>query len=109
VGVIRDVVTVVSGHPWWWTFSLLSILWSPEHGTQYLGEMARVDASTCSLGLWLNALYALAVKYMKEEDRTKFDMELDTPPPDVEIDPEDLIDEAASSAAFMSMMGTANG
>lgn len=105
---IRDVITVASGHPWWWTLGLLSLLRSQEYGVQLLGEMVSVDASTCPLGAWLNALYARVVKYMKQEDRTKFDMELDTPPPDVEIEPEDLIDEAASSASFMSMMGQSN-
>lgn len=109
VGAIQDVITIASGHPWWWSLGLLSLIRSQEHGTQLLGEMTRLDASTCSLGAWLNTLYAITVKYMKQEDRTKFDMELDTPPPDIEIEPEDLIDEAASSAAFMSMMGQANG
>lgn len=108
-GAIRDVITVASGHPWWWSLGLLSVLRSQEHGTQLLGEMTRLDASVCSFGAWLNALYAIVVKYMKQEDRTKFDMELDTPPPDIDIQPEDLIDEAASSASFMNMMGQANG
>lgn len=106
-GAIYDLITVVSGHPWWWTMGLLSSI-SGEHGTQVLGEMARIDADQVSLGLWCNALYALFVRHMKEQDRIQFDAQLDTPPPGMEISPEEVIDEASATRSFMAMMNQTN-
>lgn len=100
---VRDAITVASGHPWWWTLGLLSVV-SGEHGTQALGEMARLNAGNLTLGAWLNALYALVVRHMKDQDRMQFDAQLDAPPASVEMDPEDLIDEDAATAAFFGMM-----
>lgn len=105
---IRDVITEASGHPWWWTLGILSTL-RGEHGTQILGEMAQHNPDLMPFGAWLNALYARLVKYMKEQDKAQFDAQLDSPPADVEIKAEELIDEAAATATFMSMMGQRNG
>lgn len=105
---IYDAITVVSGHPWWWTMGLLSLT-RHEQGTQVLGEMSRTNADQVSLALWVNSLYALFVKWMKEEDRAHFDTQLDTPPAGLEIDAEDLIDEQAATSAFFGMLNQSNG
>lgn len=104
----RDVITIASGHPWWWTLGLVSVV-TGEHGTQALGEMARLDTYNLTFGAWLNALYALVVRHMKDQDRMQFDAQLDAPPASVEIDSEDLIDEDAATAAFFGMMNQTNG
>lgn len=105
---IRNVITVASGHPWWWSLGLLSVL-RGEHGTAVLGSMSRLDADRVSLANWLNALYSTLTKYMKEQDKVQLDAQLDAPPAGVEVDPEELIDEAAATATFMSMMRGTNG
>lgn len=104
---IKDVITNVSGHPWWWTIHLVSVL-RGEHGTQILGEMSRVRADEVSLANWLNSLYAMMVRYMKEQDKAQFDAQLDSPPADVQINTEELIDEDAATSAFFGMMGQTN-
>lgn len=106
--LIQDVITTVSGHPWWWTLGLLSVL-RGESGTETLGTMAYLDADKVSFGHWLNALYARWVKYMKEHDRVQFDTQLDTPPAEVELDPADVINEDTATAAFFGMMNQPNG
>lgn len=105
---IRDTITVASGHPWWWSMGLLSAI-SGEGGTQALGEMSRLNAQEVSLCNWLNGLYSLLVRHMKNEDKAQLDTQLDTPPAGVEVDLEDLIDEQASTSAFFGMMRNPNG
>lgn len=105
---IRDVITTVSGHAWWWTLGLVSVL-RGEGGTQVLGEMSRIRADKVSLANWLNSMYALMVRHMKEQDKAQFDAQLDSPPAGVEIDPEEMIDEAAATASFFGMMNQTNG
>lgn len=104
---IYEIIAEVSGHTWWWTMHLLSLLQGP-NATQWLGEMTRLDASRVSLGAWLNSLYSLLVKYQKEEDRMRLDMELEMPPPGIELEISQA-DQKATEQAFFSMMRGSSG
>lgn len=104
---IYEIIAEVSGHTWWWTIHLLSLLRGP-NSTQWLGEMVRFDANNMSLGAWVNALYALLVKHQKEEDRMRLDMELEMPPPGVELEISEA-DQKATEQAFFSMMRGSTG
>jgi hypothetical protein len=70
----------------------------------FIRATAGVELERIPLGAWWDLVYADLTRHMAPEDRTKFDMTLATPPPGVEVEPEDLIDEQASSAAFFGMM-----
>lgn len=103
-GLIYDLITEVSGHPWWWVFGLLSVL-KGIHGTELLGEMARFDATAMSLAGWVNALYAILVQHQKPEDRIRFDAELDMPPPGIEAEISEAEQKATESTFFSMMKG----
>lgn len=105
---IREIITVASGHPWWWTLNLISVLRS-SHGTQLLGELAYLDADKIPFANWLNALYARIVKHMKDQDRTRFDVDLDTPPADAQVTAEEVIDDDANTRSFFAMANQPNG
>ncbi len=100
--VIHETIAVVSGHDWWWTLKLLSVT-QGESATQILGEMTRYDINHISLAAWVNGLYALLVRYMKEEDKIKLDSELETPPADQPMELSQAT-EKATEQAFMAMM-----
>jgi len=100
--VIYELIGEASGHKWWWTLNLLSVL-RGANSTQWLGEMTRYNATQMSLGGWCNALYAMLMKYQKPEDRMKIDMELEMPPPDVELEISEA-DQRATETAFFGMM-----
>lgn len=98
-----DLIEAASGHRWWWTTKLLSLLRGPQ-GTEWLGRMARVDASRVPLASWVNSFYAIVVDNIKQEDRVPFDADLDTPPAGVEVELSEA-DVDASSRAFFEMGG----
>ncbi len=72
--------------------------------TEILGEMNRYcDASTISLGMWVNSLYALLMRNRDEQDRFKLDSTLDAPPPGVEVEISEA-EQRSSERAFFAMM-----
>ncbi len=100
--VFYETIEAVSGHRWWWTLRIIGCL-KGQHATEFMGEMARYDASSISIGLWLSAAYALLVRNQKEEDRVKLDMALDAPPEGVEVQFTEA-DEKAAEQAFFAML-----
>lgn len=105
--IIYGIITEASGHDWWWSLNLLSVLRGPS-STQVLGEMAKVDATTASLAGWLNALYAILVQHLKAEQKMRLDGELEMPPPGVDVQISEA-DQLATQQAFFGMMRQSNG
>jgi len=99
----KDALTVAAGRPWWWALSLIGYASSDiHHWSRVNGRLmlAGVDASKISLSAWVDAVYAVHIEHMDDNDEyTKFKMEIDTPPTP------DLLDEEAEAAALLSMMG----
>jgi hypothetical protein len=104
---IYEIIAAASGHSWWWTMNLLSVV-RGTNGSQWLGEMARYDASKMSLAGWVNALYALLVRNQKPEDRMRIDGELEMPPPGVDVEISEA-DQLATEATFFTMMRQSGG
>lgn len=100
--ITYEIIGEVSGHAWWWSLNLLSILKGP-NATQLLGEMTSLDASQVSLACWVNTLYARLVKHMDHKDRMKLDGELEMPPPSVQVEISET-DQKATEQTFFNMM-----
>lgn len=100
---ILDAVAVAAGRPWWTALALIRLLCSDTRPL-LIRAVAMVDLTVIPLGAWCDLVYIELVRNMSREDRTQFDTTLMTPPPGVEVDPEELIDEQANSQAFFGMM-----
>lgn len=100
---ILDSVAVAAGRPWWTALALIRLLCSDARPV-LIRATAMADLERLPLGAWCDLVYVELVRNMSQEDRTQFDMTLITPPPGVEINPEELIDELGNSQAFFGMM-----
>ena len=104
----RELLTAAGGRPWWEVDRLIRSSAASWHIIG--GELTRlgVDLGSVPLAAALNAIYVICVRTMDEQERNKFDIDLRLPPVGVEgVKPEDLYDQRAAEAAFMSLMGQA--
>lgn len=101
---ILDAVAAATGRPWWTALGLIRLLCGDARPV-LIRATATVDLNKIPLGAWCDLVYAELARNMKEEDRTQFDMALTMPPPGVDVDPAELIDERASEQAFLGMLG----
>ena len=63
-----------------------------------------VNLEAIPLGAWCDLVYIELARNMKHEDWVQFETGLMTPPPGVDVDPAELIDERASQQAFFGMV-----
>jgi hypothetical protein len=104
----RDALEAVAGRPWWEASRLITGAAHQDAWAAVSGELfARgVDLDKMSLGAFLNAVYATAVRNGTKEEREKLDFELKRIPPEVG---EEAYDEAEEEAAFMRDFGGLGG
>lgn len=97
----QAALAAAAGTKWWTARTLAaSIVAAPE----MVGLLMTrgIDPGRVSLGGYLTAAYALAVRGMGKTDRVKFDMDLQRPPAGVPVD--EWWDEDAAADSFMSAM-----
>lgn len=76
----KGALRAAAARPWWAAYRLAMLAGQPD-GVM-LGEMllAGVDPSRVTLGAWLTATYALAVRHLDTKARMRLDVALSTPP-----------------------------
>lgn len=100
-----DAVAVAGGRSWWWCLSFaagMGVAWNTLSGHLILSG---VDWDKLSLAAFFDAAYALISRGIPKEKLQLLDLELNSPPPGVEVP----FDEDAEAQAFMSMMNEAQG
>jgi hypothetical protein len=98
-----DAMSVAAGRDWWWAMKLITYAsmdvhhWSRVNGRLIL---AGLDPRQISLAAWVDAVYAVHIEHMTDQDEyTKFKADIDMPP-----SPE-YLNEEEEAEAFMSMLG----
>ena len=98
----QDALGAVAGRPWWVADRLIRSATHPEVWTIVHGrlKLAGFNVQVESIGAFCDAVYALCIENMSEEQRNRLDFELSTPPAGVE--PEQAMEGAADD--FMAAM-----
>jgi hypothetical protein len=98
-----NLVTTVSGRPWWVALRLISV--ARQSWAGFGGEMLLrgVDANRLSLSAWLDVLLLTILRNSEPEAVTMFTLQLEMPPPDEVKKVESELE--MSSSAFMAMAG----
>lgn len=80
--VALDVVTAVSGRPWWVALRLIA---AAKSAWASLGPemISRVDADRVSISAWLDVLLVVILERLKPEDTQMFAIQLEAPPPEL--------------------------
>jgi len=93
-----DVISSVSGRPWWTAMRLIGV--AREHWHILGPEMMKYDITSLALSGWLDALLVTVLYSMDPKDTAMFSLRLETPPPEVETKPEEL---EMSADTFLSL------
>lgn len=96
--VCLEVITVASARPWWIALRLINV--AKDNWHILCGDLLKQDATRMSLSGWLDVCLLTILKNMDPKDTTMFTMRLETPPPDVEVKPEEL---EMGADAFLNM------
>lgn len=96
---VLDVITAVSGRPWWVAMRLIG---TARGAWQTIGAemIMKVDAARISLSAWLDVALLLMMRNIDEQQATMFALQLEMPPPNVDV--EEVEPEMAASS-FMAM------
>lgn len=98
--LLFDIVSNVSGRPWWIVFKLISTM---RMHWDFLGAdlaLQGVRADTISMAAWLDAALLTILRNIDPEKATMFTSQLEMPPPGVTVKPETM---EISAEHFMSM------
>lgn len=98
--IIFNVIETVSARKWWVTLRLVDLArrsWDAI-GSEML--LRGVDAAVISLSGWLDILLITVLRNMDSKDVTMFTLRLEAPPPEEEVEAEDM---EMSRAAFMAL------
>jgi hypothetical protein len=101
--VLLDMISTVSGRPWWVALRLVSVLqqnWGALGGELLFRGM---DPSKMSFSAWLDVSLYLIMRNIEGNKATMFTLQLEVPPP--EAKPEQVPEQQAgmSADAFLSM------
>lgn len=96
----RDALELASGWRWWSADTMIRS--AGAQWRQVGGAMARrgIDPGVLPLGAVLNALYALATEGRDDNERLKFDLELDRPPAELGEEEREQLAEDMFAAAL---------
>jgi hypothetical protein len=102
----RYAVGAAAGQPWWQAARLVMSAtnqgsWPTVHGRL---TMRGVDLAAVSLGAFYNVVYFIGLESCKDDaERTTFEFQLTTPPPEVAA--EDALAEFDAAGDFLAAMG----
>lgn len=86
--ICLEVITAASGRSWWIALRLIGVAKDSWHILS--GEMLKVDATRMSLSGWLDVLLLAILNNMDPKDTTMFSMRLEAPPPEADVQPEEM-------------------
>jgi hypothetical protein len=101
---IMEMVTLLSGRPWWFTVSLVATVngaWDTIGG--YLAVRGTC-AQTLSLQAWVDALLAVALMHIKPEDQNGFIVRLNKPPAGIDVPADVAINAKREEDVFYAQM-----
>lgn len=95
-----DIVETASARYWWVAMRLIEIARTSWDVVGAELGLRGVDASRISLSSWLDQLLLVILRGMESKDISMFTMKLESPPPQAEVEPEDMV---MSRDAFLAM------
>lgn len=96
-----DIVSEVTGRPWWITMRLCGCA---QHNWEFISAQMLfhgIHADQVSIAAWLDAVLLIILENIKPENAEMFNLQLESPPPDVED--EGAEEPEMSAAQFLSM------
>lgn len=103
--LVWELVAIAAGREWWTALYLITNATRAANADIVRGKLALhgVDATAISLAAWLDAIYAIYIENMNEDQRQRFDAQLRRVPPGVKP----KIDRAEQRRNFAALMGSA--
>lgn len=86
--VCLDVIATVTARPWWVALRLVAVARDNWH--VICDDMLLYDADRLPLSAWLDVLLLVVLKRMENSKTTMFLLQLETPPPEVEEEAEEI-------------------
>lgn len=98
-------LTAAAGRPWWVAQRLVGAATHERQGGAVVGALVRAgfDFERQPFGAFLDAVYSFAIEGANEDQRLKLNMELNTPPP--EVDADEWYSDEEAEADFLAALG----